>query len=382
MRLVCSACKADLPADPLGRSPCCRAIREPRYSDAALARLAGISPGPGIDRYRALLPVSRPLVSLGEGDTPLLRSRRLGAILGVPELYFKVEGRNPTGAFKDRAAAVATTWALESGAPGVLTASSGNAASAIATYCAAAGLPCSILLEPGNPPDKLRAALAAGASVLPVEGLFSRGPDALWQLLREQAARRGDALAFVWAPVNAYLLEGLKTIAYETAARLPGAPGVVVCPVGGGDLLAAQWRGWRELCSAGVVGRAPRLAAVQSTAAAPLVAAYESGARDVPVLASAASRLSGINVAFTGEHALTAVRESDGAAVAVEDAAALEMTRRLAREEGLWVEPAAAAGVAALPALRKAGLVREGERVVCVLTSAGFKAPEGALGQA
>lgn len=381
MRLVCSACGADVPADPLGRSPCCRAIREPRYSDASLAQLAGITPGPGIDRYRALLPVSRPLVSLGEGDTPLLRSRRLGAVLGVPELYFKVEGRNPTGAFKDRAAAVATTWALESGAPGVLTASSGNAASAIATYCAAAGLPCSILLEPGNPPDKLRAALAAGASVLPIEGLFSRGPDALSELLREEAARRGDALAFVWAPVNAYLLEGLKTIAYETAARLPGGPDVVVCPVGGGDLLAAQWRGWRELCSAGVVGRAPRLIAVQSTAAAPLVAAYESGARDVTVLASAASRLSGINVAFTGEHALTAVRESDGAAVAVEDAAALEMTRRLAREEGLWVEPAAAAGVAALPALRKAGLVREGERVVCVLTSAGYKDPEGARGQ-
>ncbi len=98
MRLVCSACGADVPADPLGRSPCCRAIREPRYSDASLAQLAGITPGPGIDRYRALLPVSRPLVSLGEGDTPLLRSRRLGAVLGVPDVLTSAGYKEPEGA--------------------------------------------------------------------------------------------------------------------------------------------------------------------------------------------------------------------------------------------------------------------------------------------
>ncbi|MBI3361029.1 MAG: threonine synthase [Chloroflexi bacterium] len=357
----------------MGRCGICGGILRPDYPDDATARLHDIQPGPGIDRYRATMPTSTALPFLGEGDTPLVRSRRIGPALGLDQLYFKNEGRNPTGAFKDRAAALVAALAVEAGAEGVLTASSGNAASAISAYCAAAGLNCLILLEPGNPPAKLRQALATGAQVLPVKGIFAHGPDALRDLLREVASRLNYYLAFVWAPVNPYLLEGIKTISYEIAARLPGAPGAVVCPVGGGDMLTAQWRGYLELKRAGVTEKLPRMIAVQSVSAPPLLRAFQSGADYIETLPYVNSKISGINVPFTGEHALRAVRESGGAAAGVSDDDVLAMQSRLGREEGIWAEPASAAPLSALPGLLARGEIRADERIVCLLSGAGFK---------
>lgn len=371
-RLVCSGCGRPAVLA-LGRCPACGAILRHEYAPAALRALASLPAGPGLDRYRAVLPVDVPVPFLGEGDTPLLRSARLGHDLGVDELWLKLEARNPTGAFKDRGGALAAALALEAGARGILTASSGNAAAAIAAYAAAAGLRCLVLLEPGNPEGKLRQIAVTGASLLPVAELFAHGPEALASLLREVASRRGDYLAFIWAPVNPSLGEAFKTISYEIAARLPGAPDLVVCPTGGGDLLAGQWRGWSELRQAGVVERLPRVVAVQSQLAAPLVAAFEAGRDRVEPLASARSSLSGINVAFSGEHALQAVRDSGGVALAVDEPRVFELQLRLAREEGLAVEPASAAALAAVEVLRARGLLRAGERVVCILTGAGFK---------
>ncbi|MGH2521685.1 MAG: threonine synthase [Anaerolineales bacterium] len=373
MQILCSDCSREVLPQTLGLCSTCGGILRPYYPGEAVSHLTHIHPGPGIDRYRSLLPVATALPFLGEGDTPLIRSRRLGPSLGLRRLYFKYEGRHPSGAFKDRAAAVAATLAQESGAEGVLTASSGNAAAAISAYSAAVGSPCLILLEPGNPPAKIRQALATGARVLPVEGIFAHGPDALRDLLIQVAEQLNYYLAFVWAPVNPYLLEGLKTISYEVAARLPGAPDVVLCPVGGGDLFTAQWRGYLELKRAGVIEQLPRLIAVQSAAAAPLLRAFESGAEQVALLPEASSQISGINVAFTGDHALAAVRESQGLVVGVSDEEILAMQRRLSREEGIWAEPAAAAPLAAIPGLMAQGQLQADERVVCILTGSGFK---------
>jgi len=228
MKILCSLCAHEVAPGTLGRCPRCGGILRPEYSDAAVSQLKWITPGPGIDRYRATLPATAALPTLGEGDTPLIRSQRVGPSLGLHNLYFKNEGRNPSGAFKDRSGALGAALAREAGARGLLTASSGNAASALSAYCAAAGLPCLILLEPGNPPTKLRQAVATGAQVLPVKGVFAHGPDELHALLQAVAARLNYYLAFIWAPVNPYLLEGLKTISYEIAARLPGAPDVLV----------------------------------------------------------------------------------------------------------------------------------------------------------
>jgi len=363
----------------MGRCRSCGGILRTDYDDDAVSRLGNIQSGPGIDRYRVLMPTSVEIPFLGEGDTPLIHSRRLGPTLGLNHLLFKNEGRNPSGAFKDRAGALAAALALECGAAGVLTASSGNAASAIAAYCAAAELKCLILLEPGNPPNKLRQALATGAQVLPVNGIFGRGPEALQKLLTEVAARLNYYLAFVWAPVNPYLLEGIKTISYEVVAQLgdapgnTGAPDVVVCPVGGGDMFAAQWRGYRELKRAGVIKKLPRLIGVQSLNAPPLLEAFRSGAKHAPSLPSAASKISGINVAFSGDHALAAVRESGGTVAGVADEDVFAMQARIGREEGVWVEPASAAPLTAIPKLLAEGVIAVNERIVCIFSGAGFK---------
>lgn len=373
MRVLCSRCAYEAAAGTLGRCPACDSILRPEYPDAALRQLATIAPGRGIDRYRAVMPVITPLTSLGEGDTPLLPSRRIGRSLGLEQLYFKHEGLNPTGAFKDRAAALVTALALEAGASGVLTASSGNASSAISTYCAAAGLKCVILLEPGNPGTKLRQTLAVGAKVIPVAGIFAHGPEALADFLTQVAAQTHYYLGFVWAPVNPYILEGIKTISYEIVARLPGVPDVLVAPAGGGDMFTAQWRGYQELQRAGIIDLLPRMVAVQSLNAPPLLEAFRSAAQHVATLPFARSKISGINVPFTGDHALDAICESGGRAVGVSDDEVFAMQRRLAVEEGIWVEPAGAAPVAALAGMLERGELRPHERIVCVLSGAGFK---------
>lgn len=375
MNLSCTQCKLEHPAGTLGRCNNCGGILQVNYSDDLLTQLAEIHPGPGIDRYRALMPVSVPLPSLGEGDTPLIRSRRIGQELGLQELYLKYEGCNPTGSFKDRAAVLVGALTIESGAAGVLTASSGNAAAAISAYSAAAGFRCVVLLEPESPPTKLRQILANGAQVVPVEGLFASGPDAINDLLSEVAHKLNYYLGFAWAPVNPFILEAVKTISYEIAARLPGAPEVVVSPVGGGDLLTAQWRGYKELKRAGLIEKLPRMIGIQSEQAPPLLKAFRTGAEKVDALPFANSKLSGLNVPFSGEHALAAVRESGGTAFGVADEDVFAMQRRVALTEGLWIEPVSAISITALAGLLDQGKIETGERIVCVMSGAGFKDP-------
>lgn len=373
MQIRCSHCGRQVDFGRLGSCPACKGILIPEYPDELINRLADIQPGPGIDRYRPLLPVTTPLPYLGEGDTPLLASRHLKQSLGLSRLYFKNEGCNPTGAFKDRGAALVVSLTLDADAKGVVTASSGNAGAAIAAYCAAAGLSCALLLEPGNPPNKLRQALATGARAITVEGVFSHGPEAIKDLIIALADRLNYYPAFVWAPVNPYILEAFKTISYEIVARLPGPPDVVICPVGGGDLFTAQWRGYKELKRCGMIDTMPRMVAVQSFNAPPLLEAFRSGAEQVATLPYANSKISGINVPFTGDHALAVIRESGGTAVGVEDDSVFEIQQRLGKEEGIWVEPASAAPVAALENLLAEGFLQKDEKVVCIMSGAGFK---------
>ena len=372
MEVLCSRCDFEVPPGTLGSCPECGGILQPRYSADSLTSLRKVPLRPGLDGYRALLPIEGRVVPyLGEGATPLVR---VSSQWGLDEIYLKLEGTNPSGSFKDRPASLALGLALEASCSGVLTASSGNAGSAIAAYAAAEGLPCLILLEPDNPPNKTRQILRVGAKILPVHGIFQHPPMEIAKLLRTVADRLGYYLAFVWAPVNPYLLEGIKSISYEVVARLSEAPGMVISPVGGGDLLVAQWRGYLELRAAGVIAELPRMVAVQSTSAAPLLRAFEGGTDDVPMLESANSQISGINVAFSGAHALAAVRDSDGSVIGVSDEEIFEAQRRLAREQGVWVEPAGAASVAAVAQLVKRGVLAEnGAPVVCILSGAGFK---------
>ena len=373
MEVRCSECSHEVPLGQLGRCPVCQGILQPRYGERELAQLKSAEIGRGIDRYRAALPTEHAVPQGGEGRTPLVASKRIGPALGLERLWFKLEGSNPSGSFKDRIGALAAALAQEADAAGVLTASSGNAGSAIAAYSAGAGLPTIVLLEPGNPPGKTRQMLLYGARVLPVKGIFQHPPDEIAAFLTRLAEQLNFYLAFVWAPVNPYLLEGIKSISYEVISQLGRTPDAVVAPVGGGDMLTAQWRGYQEAQSIGWSESTPRMIATQSNSAPPLLRAFEADMERVPVLDQANSSVSGINVAFSGDHALAALRESGGDAVGLDDEAILAMQARIAREEGLWVEPAGAAPVAAVERLVQQGRLRPEEEVVCILSGGGFK---------
>jgi threonine synthase len=373
-RLVCAGCQREVEHPFVGRCPVCRGIVECVYELAALAEaLPGPTAGAGLNRWVGALPVRGPLPTLGEGDTPLLDAPRLAAELGLRRLSLKNEGRNATGSFKDRGAVVALALAREQGARGTLTASSGNAASAVAAYSAAAGLECLVLVAPRAVPQKLQQVLAYGARVLVVEDLFVN-QERLLELLETVSRELERLLVFFWALSNPYTIEGMKTIAYELYVQTGGdLPDAVVVPTGGGDLYTGIWRGFCDLRRVGLIDRVPRMLAAQATGAAPLARAVAAGAARVTQIDSANTVASGIRVAFTGDHALRALRDSGGAVISVADPEILAMQRRLAVHAGIWVEPTAAVAVAAIPHFLAQGSLRADERVVCILTGAGYK---------
>jgi threonine synthase len=372
-RIACSACRLQVEHPFSGLCPTCGGIVECEYDDATLAAALRAPNGEGLNRWRGALPVNGPLPTLGEGNTPLLEARRMGKDLGLENLWLKNEGRSATGSFKDRGAAVGLALAREHGARGTLTASSGNAASAVAAYSAACGLECLVLVGPEAAPNKVQQVLAYGARVLVVEDLF-RTRDGLLGILGEVSLRLDLFQIFFWALSNPYTIEGMKTIAYELHAQTDGdLPDAVVVPTGGGDLYAGIWRGFGELHRVGLIKRLPRMLAAQASGAAPLAHAVSAGTDHVAELQAVSTVASGIRVAFTGDHALRALRESGGAVTTVSDQDILVMQRKLARQAGVWVEPTAAVAVAAIPRFLAQGELHADERVVCILTGAGYK---------
>jgi threonine synthase len=299
-----------------------------------------------IDRYRERLPVSTetPVISLGEGSTPLLRAPRISARLGV-DLFLKWEGANPTGSFKDRGMTVAISKAVESGARGVICASTGNTAASSAAYAARGGL-TAVVLQPAGAvaSGKLAQARALGARVLEVRGSF----DEALSVARELAARGSHVLV---NSLNPDRLEGQKTSAFEIAEELGATPDVVALPYGGGGNLTAYARGFGES------GALPRFVAGEASQRSSTVA-------------------TAIRIAEPA-HAATAadaIRRSGGEVVALQDEAILDAWRELARHEGVFCEPASAAGLAALASVHLA----PGSTVVCVVTGHGLKDPDTA----
>jgi threonine synthase len=312
-----------------------------------------------IERYRDRLPVTErtPVVTLGEGSTPLLPAARISAALGV-EVYLKYEGANPTGSFKDRGMTMAVSKALEEGATDAVCASTGNTSASAAAYCGRAGMRLAVVLPEGSiARGKLAQAQICGARVVAVQGTFD---DAL-RLVRELVERRPLALL---NSINPHRIEGQKTAAFEVLEQLGGTPDWVALPVGNGGNITAYWRGFRESEAA------PRMLAGQAAGAAPLV----SG-RPVPAPQTVATAIRIGNPARL-EEALAAVAESSGGVRAIEDAGILDAYRMLAQEEGVFCEPASAASVAALAEAVGDGLVAHGSTVVCVLTGHGLKDPD------
>jgi threonine synthase len=320
-----------------------------------------------IEEYRDRLPVSEttPIVSLGEGGTPLVRSDPLSDQTGC-EVYLKYEGANPTASFKDRGMTLAISKAVEEGTKAVVCASTGNTSASAAAYAAKAGLTCAVLVPRGNiAPGKMAATLAHGARVLEVEGNF----DASLELARGLAKHHPVTLV---NSVNPHRLQGQKTCAFEIVDALGRAPDIHCLPVGNAGNISSHWIGYSEYLSDGVIHEPPRLFGFQASGAAPLV--LGKPVMDPHTIASAIR----IGNPASWDLALAAASESEGAILAVTDRDILAAYRRVARE-GLFAEPASAASVAGLLLLSAEGRLQLGSTVVCVLTGHGLKDPEWAV---
>lgn len=318
-----------------------------------------------IERYARYLPVTdaTPRITLGEGSTPLIRSAHIGPSLGLEELYFKYEGLNPSGSFKDRGMALATAKAVEGGAKTLLCASTGNTSASAAAYAARCGLRAVVVVPAdGVAAGKLAQAIAYGATIVPLNGSF----DKALQLVRQLANEPGVALV---NSVNPDRIEGQKTAAFEIVEDLGQAPAALFIPVGNAGNISAYWRGFCELHRRQSASL-PTMHGAQADGAAPLV-------RGQPI-AEPRTIASAIRIGnpASWKTAIAARDESGGSIETVTDEEIMSAHRRLSQEEGLLVEPASAASVALL--IRRAAnrQVPADEPVVCVLTGHGLKDPD------
>ena len=306
------------------------------------------------------------MLSLGEGDTPLVSARTLARDLGCSELWLKCEGQNPTGSFKDRGMVVALAKAIEAGAKSAVCASTGNTSASAAAYCAAAGIACNVVVPEGKIAlGKLAQALAHGARIVVLRGNF----DTALQRVRELAGRTGIALV---NSVNPHRIEGQKTAAFEIVETLDRAPDTLALPVGNAGNITAYWRGFVELG-----GRRPVLLGFQAAGAAPLVSGKPVAN---PETIATAIR---IGNPASWKLAVAAQQESGGMFAAVTDDEILAAYRRLSSEAGVFCEPASAAPVAGLLKLARAEPKRfAGQTIVAVLTGHGLKDPQAAIAAA
>ncbi len=314
-----------------------------------------------IERYRDRLPFAQgdPVVSLGEGSTPLVLAPRLSERVGS-EVWLKLEGANPTGSFKDRGMTCAVSAAVREGARAVICASTGNTAASAAAYSARAGLRGVVIVPEGKiATGKLAQALMHGARVVALRGNF----DQALSLVRELANRHPVALV---NSVNEFRIQGQKTAAFELVESLAGELDALCIPVGNAGNITAYWKGFREM------GFAPRMLGFQAAGAAPLV--HGAPVAHPETVASAIR----IGNPARWEEAMDAMTSSGGAVNAVTDEQILEAYSFLAAEEGVFCEPASAASVAGLLAHG----ARDARRIVCVLTGHGLKDPQTALVQA
>jgi threonine synthase len=328
------------------------------------------SPGwPGlIEAYRERLPVTAatPVVTLQEGNTPLLPAQELSRRTGC-EVYLKVEGLNPTGSFKDRGMTMAISKAVEEGAKAVICASTGNTSASAAAYAARAGITCAVLVPQGKiAMGKLAQALVHGAQLLQVEGNF----DDCLALASKLAI---DYPVSLVNSVNQYRIEGQKTASFEIVDTLGDAPDIHCLPVGNAGNITAYWQGYCEYAADAIATHTPHMWGFQAAGSAPIVTGKVV---ERPETIATAIRI-GNPASWT--KAIDARDTSGGRIDAVTDRAILAAYRLLARSEAVFVEPASAASVAGLLQVAAAGELEPGQRVVCTVTGNGLKDPEWAI---
>jgi threonine synthase len=319
-------------------------------------------------RYGDFLPITpdTPQITLGEGDTPLVRSPRLEREIGCGELYFKVEGCNPTGSFKDRGMVVAVAKALEAKSRAIICASTGNTSASAAAYGAAFGLSTIIVVPKGNIAlGKLAQAIVHGAKIIAVAGNFDQALEIVRRLVEKHAVTLVNS-------VNPYRIEGQKTAAFEIVDSLGEAPDYQFMPVGNAGNITAYWKGFVEYRAVGRAGQTPKMMGFQAEGAAPIVKGHKI---DRPETIATAIRI-GNPASWKG--AVAARDESGGIIDSVSDEEILAAYHLLASKGGLFGEPASAASFAGLMKWSRKHDC-SGKRVVCILTGTGLKDPDIAM---
>jgi len=328
--------------------------------------------------YANLLPPLDELhrISLGEGNTPLVQSRQIGPAVGIKNLFFKLESSNPTGSYKDRFAVAAVAHLLGAGKSAVLATSSGNAGSALAAVCAAAQIPCCLAITESAPEGKLRQMLAYGARLFRIRGFGpdSQVYDAVTQGLPLLAAEMGAAMqisAFCYAPLG---MAGVQTISYELVEQLPRGIDHVFTQAGGGGLTLGVARGFERVLQEGQIGRGPAVHCVQPAGNDTIASALRQGAERAREC-DCTTAIGGLQVpkVADGNETIASCRISGGNGYLVDDQAAYAAQVRLAREEGIFAEPAGATALAGMLDACRRGEVDADATVVCLVTGSGFK---------
>jgi threonine synthase len=325
-----------------------------------------------IDRYRDRLPVhdDTRIISLGEGNTPLIRLHNIPRLIGKDvDIYVKYEGLNPTGSFKDRGMTMAVTKAVEEGSKAIICASTGNTSAAAAAYAARAGITCFVLIPEGKIAlGKLAQAMIHGAVVIQIKGNFDAG----MQLVKEVAE---EAPVTIVNSINPYRLQGQKTAAFEIVEELGTAPDFHCIPVGNAGNITAHWMGYTEYREHGIVNNVPRMVGYQAAGAAPFMRGHMV---DNPETVATAIR---IGHPQSWDKAWVVQKESKGWFDECSDEEILATQKLLAEKEGVFCEPASATSLAGALRDIRIGKIPEGSKVVCTLTGHGLKDPDTAIKQ-
>lgn len=361
------------------------AVKGPLYARYDLERAArgwragaGLAGRPrGVWRYADILPVRDPRfrLTLGEGDTPLLRAPRMGARVGISNLLLKDEGLNPTGSFKARGLCMAVSRAVELGIEAFAIPTAGNAGGALAAYAARAGMPATVYMPADAPGEFVDECEGLGATVVRVDGLIT---DAGARLAEDAAEQGFFSVATLKEP---YRVEGKKTMGLELAEQMGWKlPDAIIYPTGGGTGLVGMWKAFDELEALGCIGAGrPRMIAVQSTGCAPVVRAFDEGDTSVTPWENAVTVADGLRVPMMvgDQEILRALRESGGTAIAVPDDASMAFVRFLGADEGIYASPEDGAVLASIPLLRERGDLDADETVAAFLTGSGYKYRSG-----
>ena len=325
-----------------------------------------------IERYQEYLPVTdkTPIISLNEGNTPLILAEALPVELGLKNIriYYKFEGLNPTGSFKDRGMTMAISKAVEAGSKAVMCASTGNTSASAAAYAARCGLKCYVLIPEGKiAKGKLLQAYRYGAKVIMIEGNFDKALELVKDITK-------DGKITLVNSINPYRIEGQKTGAFEIVDDLGDAPEYHAIPVGNAGNITAYWKGYKEYKKAGKSEILPKMLGFQAAGSAPIVLGHPV---EKPETLATAIRI-GNPASWQG--ATTARDESGGLIDSVTDAEITKAYRFIAEREGVFAEPASCAPVAGVINLAKKKFFKEGSRIVITLTGSGLKDPDFALG--